>query len=158
MTITGRKVLIGFVAFFAVVFVVNGIFIALSLVSFPGVETENAYRRGLAYDETLAADAAQRARGWRVSADWQGTGAGRGRLLVRAIDRDGGPLSGLAATAELRRAVHAGADRRATLTEVAAATYAADLALPAPGNWQLTVRLARPGLPDYLLRRKIVVP
>ena len=156
--ITGRMVLWGFVAFFAVVALVNGIFILLSMRSFPGVETEDAYRKGLAYDSVIADDAARRARGWTVAIAWQPSGPARGRLVVVARAKDGMPLSGLAARAVLRRPTHGGQDRTVGLAETAAGSYGADLVLPGAGNWEVIVTLGGPNLSAYRLRERLVVP
>ncbi|MDP6343656.1 MAG: FixH family protein, partial [Alphaproteobacteria bacterium] len=53
--LTGRDVLWLLLGFFALIIVVNGIFVVLALNSFSGVSTENAYRQGLAYNQTLQA-------------------------------------------------------------------------------------------------------
>lgn len=156
--ITGRKVLVALVAFFGVVIVVNGLFIFLSLDSFPGVETEDAYRKGLAYDRELADGAAQRARGWTVSIAWQAAGPARGHLAVAARGRDGEPIGALAVKVVFRRPIHAGEDREVALVEVGPGIYRADVVLPGPGNWEAVTRLSRAGLPDYVLRERLVVP
>ncbi|MEX0814747.1 MAG: FixH family protein, partial [Dongiaceae bacterium] len=48
---------------------VNAALVYLALDSFSGLETEGAYRRGVAYDATLAAARAQGEMGWRVAID-----------------------------------------------------------------------------------------
>jgi nitrogen fixation protein FixH len=154
--VTGRMVLWGFIGFFSVVAAVNGVFIALSLDSFPGLQTDDAYRKGLSYDRVLDADAAQRARGWTVAVSWQG--GVRGRISVSARDRDGSPLADLIVTATFRRPARAGEDRTVSLASVGGGSYGTDLTLPGPGNWEVGLRLARAGLPDYLLRERITVP
>ncbi len=156
--ITGRMVLIGMVAFFAVVITVNGIFLYLALDSFPGIETENSYRKGLAHDETLAADRAQRALGWRLDLSWQASGAARGRIELGLAGADGRPLTGRDVRLSLRRPVHAGDDRVARLAESVPGRYGADVTLPAPGNWDAIVTIARPGAPDYRHIQRIIVP
>jgi nitrogen fixation protein FixH len=151
---TGRKVFLAFVAFFAVVIAVNGIFVVLSLDSFPGVETEDAYRKGIAYDRVLDADAAQRALGWRVEAAWRTAGPARGRIVAQARDRNGSLITGLAASVILRRPVRADEDRSVTLNEDSPGVYGAEITLPGAGNWEAEVRLG----PEFILRQRIIVP
>lgn len=156
--ITGRMVLIAMVAFFAVVIAVNGVFLYLALDSFPGLETEDSYRKGLAHDERLAAEQAQRALGWRPQVSWRATGAARGRFELRLTGADGQPLTGRGVRLSLRRPVHAGDDLMVPLAENAPGHYLADITLPGPGNWEAVVTIARPGAPDYRHRQRIIVP
>ena len=58
---TGRRVLIFFVAFFLVIIVVNGIFMLAALRTHKGVVTENAYEEGLNYEEPQESTAQQTA-------------------------------------------------------------------------------------------------
>ncbi|MFM2129080.1 MAG: hypothetical protein RL477_626 [Pseudomonadota bacterium] len=156
--VTGRMVLWAFIVFFAVVALVNGTFILLSVKSFPGVETEDAYRKGLAYDSVIADDAARRERGWTVAITWRSSGPARGRLVVAVRAKDGAPLAGLAARALLRRPTHGGQDRTVRLSETAAGSYGADIALPGSGNWEVVLHLGLPGLAENQLRERLVVP
>lgn len=156
--ITGRMVLFGLIGFFGIVVAVNAVFIAVSLRSFPGVETEDAYRKGLAYDRVIEDAAAQRALGWTVTVDWQGVGAARGRFVVRALGADGLALSGLAGSATFRRPTYAGEDRVVALVPEAAGVYVGEAALPGPGNWEVVLRLGHRGQRDFVLRERIMVP
>jgi nitrogen fixation protein FixH len=51
--ITGRKVLVAMVSFFAVVTAVDGIMIYQAISTFGGLETKDAYRKGLSYNQVL---------------------------------------------------------------------------------------------------------
>ena len=62
--LTGRHVLIALVAFFGVMLIANGIFVYFAVATFSGGDTSNAYRKGLDYNETLAAAERQAERGW----------------------------------------------------------------------------------------------
>ena len=57
--LTGRKVLLLFIGFFSIVFLVNGVMIHLALKTFPGVEDQRPYERGLNYDREIAQARAQ---------------------------------------------------------------------------------------------------
>ena len=80
--ITGRKVLWMLLGFFGVMMAVNGIFVYLALSSFSGLETVNAYVKGLDYNATLRRGAAQKALGWQVERERVARGA-------RPIDQAG---------------------------------------------------------------------
>jgi len=82
--ITGRHVLIGFVAAFGVIVGVN-ILLAVSAVrSFPGLEVRNGYVASQSFD---ARRAAQQALGWTLSA-----GVSGGTLYLAFTDAAGQPV------------------------------------------------------------------
>jgi nitrogen fixation protein FixH len=94
--ITGRHVLYAMLIFFGVIFVVNGVFIYLARSTFTGVSTEDAYHKGLAYNDVIRAAGSQHTLGWqavdagrRASGDVSGS---RGSAFAR-IDGAGGGAS-----------------------------------------------------------------
>jgi len=66
--LTGRMVLVCLVLFFATVVGVNAVMIRAATSTFGGVETENAYQAGLAFNREHAAAMAQDGRNWNVTA------------------------------------------------------------------------------------------
>ena len=69
--ITGRMVLLYFVAFFGIIFAMNFYMVRVAISSFSGVETESAYKAGLSFKNDVAAAHAQDARHWTVEASLQ---------------------------------------------------------------------------------------
>ncbi|MDP6563246.1 MAG: FixH family protein [Alphaproteobacteria bacterium] len=138
--LTGRDVLWLLLGFFALIIVVNGIFVVLALNSFSGVSTENAYRQGLAYNQTLQAAARQKALGWsaRLMAEPRISG-GEAALTVRLADADGGPLDGLAVTGEMRRPAHDRADIALRFEALGKGQYRARVHPAEAGQWDLSV-------------------
>ena len=63
----GTHVLLVFLGFFTTIFLVNGIMVYAALSTFGGLETADAYRKGLAYNARIAEGQAQAQRGWRDS-------------------------------------------------------------------------------------------
>ena len=59
----GRHVLMVLCGFFGVMFIVNGFFVYFALSTFSGGDTSDPYRKGLHYNEMLAADERQAERG-----------------------------------------------------------------------------------------------
>ena len=53
------------VIFFIVIFIVNGFFVYFATNSFTGLETKDAYNKGLAYNETLIKKNEQEKLGWK---------------------------------------------------------------------------------------------
>ena len=96
--IDGRHVLAGLIGFFAVMLVANAIFVYCALSTFGGLDTEDAYRKGLAYNATLAEASAQASRGWRADIAFD---AGQGALVVMIADKSGQPVTGLGVAGKL---------------------------------------------------------
>ena len=126
-----------FIAAFLVVSAVNGALIFFAEDTFSGLETDNAYERGLGYNQALAGEAAQERLGWHAQAAIYGDGEERHTLRVELLDRDGRPIAGLRLRAYLVRPSNAGLDLSLTLQPAGDGAYAADFVLPAPGQWDL---------------------
>ena len=130
--ITGRHVLLGLLGGFGVIFIANGAFVYFAATTFPGNEVDDPYRRGLAYNETLSADRAQRTEGW--AADIRATTKGVGITLSRTDDRVGG----LVMAGELRRHGEPSNDRILIFRENSSGRYQANADLGV-GRWVLQV-------------------
>lgn len=147
---TGRTALTLFLSFFGIVFAVNGVFVYVATESWRGIDTEDAYRRGLAYNETLARAEAQRALGWRTELSLEGA-----RLVLRLADRVGEPLNGLEVTGVARRPVDAAADRPLVFEWVGDGVYRAGSELPAHGQWDARISVTRRDGPPYLIEQRL---
>lgn len=155
-TITGRKVLIGLVAFFGVIFAVNGALVYFAVSSWPGLSADRPYGQGLEYNAVLLAADAQAARGWRSELS-QRTAAGEVHFQVVMQTAAGAPLSGLALRLDLERPL--GADDRLSVAvpEAAPGTYRATTARLPAGRWYATLLASGSGGADYRLRYEIQV-
>ncbi len=153
--VTGRHVLSAMIGFFAVLFLVDGSLIYFAVSTFGGVETPDAYRKGLAYNDRIAAGEAQARLGWLDSLEFSRE---RESLAFRLADGDGRPVAGLAVAARLSRPATDRFDREVALAETAAGSYeAAGLKLE-PGAWTLDVTAARTGAsPIYETRKRLWV-
>jgi len=155
--LTGRHVLMAFIGFFGVVFAVNGVFVYFATSSWTGLETENAYIRGLAYNRVLDAAATQRALGWDVRVEVASEGLGTTRVLATFTDASGIPLGGLLVAAEFRRPATENFDQAFTLNIVGAGEYGAAIDLPLAGNWDLRVVARRDEAEQYIVERRVWV-
>lgn len=149
--IKGRHVLIGLLAAFGVVLIVNGVFVYYALNTFPGNETDNPYTRGLAYNETLEADEAQRAAGWKASVETESRG-----IVVVVENVASGLVGGLSLSGELRRPGQPDSDRALQFEEVAGGRYLARTEL-VPGRWDLSASASASGTTLFKLRRVLEV-
>jgi len=137
--LTGHHVLVGLIAFFGVVIAVNGAFVYFALATWTGLDTDDAYSRGLAYNDVLAAAEQQHRLGWLVDFGI-GNGAPRSALIdFRVRDADGRALEGLTVDAKIRRPTNDGFDRNLALRETTPGTYRGEVALPKAGNWDIRV-------------------
>ncbi len=134
-TIKGWHVLVGMVAFFGVIFTVNGIFISNALRTFPGEETRRSYVQGLEYNQVIEARRAQAELGWSASAN-----LAEDRVLIEVRDADGAPVTGLRLVGELQHPANMSADRALVFTEVRDGVYAAGAGELPDGRWTLAAR------------------
>lgn len=140
--ITGRHVLIALLVFFGVMFAANGVFVYFALSTFNGEETTDAYRKGLAYNERIEAEARLDQTRWQgklsVSPD-------TGLLALELRDAQGAPVTGLEVLAAVGRPATDRFDHRIPLAEKAPGSYGAPLRNPAPGAWLVAVSASRLG-------------
>lgn len=130
--LTGRKVLYILFGFFGVMFVANGIFTYLAVSTFNGLVTDDSYRRGLEYDQRLAAEAKQERLGWTADLKFSDR---RDELRLSLAGEDGRPVSGRLVRVRVGRPATDKFDRTVLLNETAPGTYSREIALPGDGNW-----------------------
>lgn len=141
--LTGTRVLIGFVAFFAVVASVNAVMLRAATSTFGGVEVDSAYRVGLSFNKEIAAAASQDARHWHVDAALT-RGADAARIAVTLRDAAGMPPAALDLSARLIHPADARRDRRVALRQTAPGEFRGETDA-APGQWDLLIEAARSG-------------
>ena len=133
-----------FVAGFLMVIGVNATLIFFAQDTFSGLHTASPYERGLHYNETLAAEAAQARLGWRSQASITSESGNARTLRLQLSDREGRPLNGLTLQAFLVRPSDQSLDLAIAPRPAGDGSYTAVFALPAPGQWELRV-VARDG-------------
>jgi nitrogen fixation protein FixH len=130
-----------FVGAFGVVLVANGALIAFSIGSFSGVSTDDAYRRGLAFNAVIAEKRTSEALGWRLDARL----APDGWFEAELVDADGAGLQGAALAAHFVRPTQSGYDVEIALAPLGGGRYGARVVLPLAGQWALRLRATRDG-------------
>jgi nitrogen fixation protein FixH len=145
-----------FVALFSVVVAANGVLVYLAVATWGGLQTENAYAKGLAFNAALAEARAREALGWTVVVEYGDRGPGQGVLSATLKDRHGNPLAGAALQGRLVRPTHAGYDHAIAFAYRGDGRYAAEIAPPLPGEWELRLSAAHRGR-TYRLSRRIHV-
>lgn len=140
--ITGRTVLIYFVAFFGVIFTMNFFMVRVAISSFSGVETESSYKAGLTFRNDVAAAQAQDALHWNVEANIQHGDVSR--ILISARDARAQEISGLTADVRLAHPTDKRRDVTVEFVETTAGQFQSLTQLP-EGRWDLVIGLKRDG-------------
>jgi nitrogen fixation protein FixH len=152
--ITGRDVLLAFIVFFGVVFAVNGYFLHFALSTYTGVVSAEPYRKGLHYNQRIAAETRQDALGWKDEIHL----AGDGRLSVAIKGIDGKPIERLIVAAVISRPSTARFDRLVALQERAPGVYTAATQAIDPGSWIVALEARSKSTdtePTYRARRRL---
>ena len=140
--ITGRTVLICFIAFFAVVAAVNAVMIRFAVSTFAGTTTDSAYRAGLAYKGEEAAATTQEALHWKVDGTFARNASGAALLTVDVKDARNAAVTGIEVSALLVHPLNSRLDRRIALTRTSGGNYAGTVDAE-PGQWMLTLEVNR---------------
>ncbi len=150
----GRHVLAAFLAFFAAVFVANGAMIYQALSTHTGLVANEPYRKGLHYNERIAADDRQSRLGWvealEVTRD--------GLVRLEVTQAEGRPVGGLRIVGVVGRPSTNRHDVKLNFTETTAGRYEAQVAPLAEGNWIVALEAfadVRDSEPVYRLRRRL---
>ena len=147
-----------FVGFFLVVLSVNSVMIYVAFDSWTGLwgQGGSRYQQGLAYNDRLEAVAEQHARGWTVAHGFERTGQRTGALWISLSDDYDNALSRGVAVARIVRPTHTGHDFDVTLSPDGSGRYAADVAFPLSGQWEVDFRFSHER-GDYRLTDRIYV-
>lgn len=150
--ITGRMVFFGLVAFFGVIAAVNGVFMYFALDTFPGLTTEDSYKKGIVYNRTLDDAAAQKRLGWSSAVEVSDDGM----LTVTMTGKSGLPLSGARASVAMTRPLGDETTLNVNLKAIGEGRYQGAFAAPMPGRWKAEVVVERGG-DSYRMRHEVMV-
>jgi nitrogen fixation protein FixH len=151
--LTGRHVLGTFAGFFAAIFVMNGALIYWAVRTNAGLVANEPYRKGLHYNDRIAAEARQAQLGWTEKL---GVTQDGGVALVLK-DSAGYPVTGLKVETVLGRPATNREDVRVALREVTPGRYEARTVPLAAGSWLVALEARAGGSeePIYRLRRRL---
>lgn len=154
--ITGWMVFGMLLAFFGIIFAVNGTMIYEALSTLSGVDTASAYQAGRMYEREVALAKAQNARHWRVAAQVTRQPDGTERVRIVADDEAGAPLHDLTAAAAFERPTNQRLDRTVAVAEAAPGRFHGSATLAA-GQWDLVIELSRQSERLFRSRNRIVL-
>lgn len=148
--IRGIHVLVAMLAFFGVIFVVNGYFLYQALATNTGVVALEPYRKGLAYNARIAADEEQSALGLsgelKIAAD--------GQVVFDARDRSGTPLSGSIVRVMVGRPSNARFDRHVELIANESGMFTGSVGSLESGTWLAAVEIREFGSNKTIYRAR----
>lgn len=148
---TGRHMLAWLGGLFGAMLLANGIFVYYALTTFTGLETQHAYKEGLAYNTELEHARTQTALGWQVDLTQGPLVDGAVDFTLRYTDRNGAPLTALAIDAVLRHPATKARDRKVALRETAPGIYQGRVEGISAGQWE--IRLTAAGATDTAHQR-----
>ncbi len=144
--ITGRHVLVGFVAAFSLIIGVNLVLAWSAVKTFPGLEVKNSY---VASQRWNARTDAQDALGWQTDVIYDG-----GTVRIDLRDRNGAPVKGVEILAMIGRPTTDIFDEAAGVSPTSEGyEFSANLS---PGHWQLQITTTRG--PAYQVTATLLVP
>lgn len=152
--LTARKVVTIF-AVFVLTFVTVDIYMwRQAAKTFGGLVTAESFREGSKYNEKIAAAQEQASLGWTVTEELSPLRDGKATIVVRARDKSGRDVSGLAAEATFSHPADARRDVTVALRERATGEYvgAAELA---PGVYNLLTEFKDAGKQVFLSRNRL---
>lgn len=141
------------VMFFVVIAILDGFFVILALRSNPGVVTDQAYEKGLAYNQTIAAADQQRTSGMQDRAAYED-----GVLRWQLQDAAGAPVRAAQVMARMIRPTHEGVDFEVRLTERAPGVYESPITAPVSGSWTAKLEATWAQTKSHYASLKLIVP
>lgn len=153
---TGKHALIWIVGFFLVVFAANAIMATIAIGTWGGLETDDAYRKGLYYNDEIAAAEEQKTSGWQISLSHTPVSLMGDRLDV-SITWPTDDLPPANVTALITRAVTNAYDQEITLTKAGKEVYTAPLSLAFKGQWNVNILVKLTNGTIYQIKEKIFV-
>ncbi len=152
----GRHMALFLGVFFGVMLLVNGIFLYFAISTFNGLSTEDAYRKGLKYNERLDEEARQNRLGWTNSVI---TSPDQRSLTLVISARNGKPVTGLNLSSKLSRPASDRYDTSLEFSETKQGIYIAPMKDIQAGNWTLTINARQqwdePGKIVYRMKKRI---
>jgi nitrogen fixation protein FixH len=131
--IKSHHVLFALIAFFAVVILVNIIFVTQAFRTFRGEDEPRSYIQGIHYNDVLERREAQAELGWSANSTVTRSG-----VRLEIVDAEGQPVTGLILDASLRHPTDSGRDMMLDLQTAGSGLYLVDADIPA-GRWTLLV-------------------
>jgi len=152
-----RKPMWYLIAAFSTVLVANGFLVYYAANTWTGLETEQHYAKGLAYNTNLEGAKRQQELGWSANLGVSFKDDFSGFATVGFTDKASKPLNDLSVRVLATRPTHEGYDREFPMTSSGDGVYRGNFTLPLKGQWDFRI-LARRGDDDFQRVERIVTP
>ncbi|MCI4677816.1 FixH family protein [Rhodoblastus acidophilus] len=153
--LNARTVLLIILAFFGIILGVNFIMATFAVKTFSGLDANDPYDTGLAYNKEIAAAKAQGLLGWTVDLT-RANDSGATQITVSVRDKAGKPVEGLDASLDFYFPATRKFDRTVPASPIAEGVYSGAAALR-PGRWDLQLTLSRAGKRMFRSRNSFIV-
>jgi len=130
-----------FFIFFAVILTVDGIYIYLAKKTWRGLATEDGYKKGLKYNETLDLVKKQNELGWSSKIKFESLNPINGNLNFTLFDKNKNPIRNASVIAKISRPVQEGYDFEVPLNHDSKSnSYCAQINFPLKGQWRIEIK------------------
>lgn len=144
------------VSFFVAFIIPLAWFTWLSVDTYTGQVTSNAYQKGLDYNSTIAHAEAQQQLGWKTEVKTE-SGVDGIQVHFSLKDKQGQPINDAAVLARFTRATQSGHDSEITLKPYAQGTYTGSIKLALPGLWNMRLSVSK-GEHNYQQSQNLTIP
>lgn len=131
-----------FFVFFAVIFAVNFFYIYISQKTWRGLATDDAYQKGLHYNQILEAEKKQKELGWKMTISYRNLGENKGVLEIDLKDKNSQKISDAEIEVNFKRPTQEGKDFSQKL-KFRDGVFKADISFPLKGQWDFEIRAVR---------------
>ena len=128
----GFYVFTAFICFFSLIFVANYFLVNIALRTHKGVISENAYKEGLDYNQTIAKFNKQQDLQWHIIPRITNN-----MIQVKAFDKDKQPLAQADIYAFITRSDTDKMDAKIKLTPTKSGVYFSEFSFPKKGKWTI---------------------
>jgi nitrogen fixation protein FixH len=143
------------VSFFVAFIIPLAWFTWLSVDTYTGQVTSNAYEKGLTYNSTIAHAEAQQQLGWKTDVKTKADADGV-QVRFQLKDKQGQPVNDAAVLVRFTRTTQSGHDSEITLKPQAQGTYEGSIKLELPGLWNMRISVSK-GEHNYQQSQNITV-
>lgn len=146
-----------FVIFFVVLAFLLGDFVSIAIRTDPGVVTEDAYKKGLAYNQVIEQQQRQDKLGWQgditVTKNVQQDAA----IIFKLLDKNKKPVEKAQVQVTFIRPAQQKHDVKVDLISASAGLYSGKAALPFSGLWEAHVAVQR-DKDSYQMTKRMTLP
>lgn len=144
-----------FFVFFAVIFAVDFFYIYLAKKNWRGLATEDAYQKGLHYNNVIANANKQKELGWEMKISYKNLQNKSGELEIFLFDKNNQKISDVSVVVNFKRPIQEGKDFSREL-KFFGTSYKTKIDFPFAGQWDFIISASK-GSDNYQETKRYVV-